>query len=88
MLAPDDRPRLARGFRLRRDRVRDRDILLGAERGWVLNQTGARVVAALAGERTLAELASMVGGDDLARQRDVIRFVEALAERGIIECTP
>jgi pyrroloquinoline quinone biosynthesis protein D len=76
MIALDAAPTLARSVKLRYDRVRDRWVILGPERGWVLNRTAVEILRRFAPGRSLAEIA----GDDAT----VIEFVQALAERGVI----
>jgi len=63
---------LARGVRLRHDRVRDRWMLLAPERGYVLNARGRAVVEAIAAGRDLEpDTAAFV--DDLVARKLVVR---------------
>jgi hypothetical protein len=61
---------LARGIRLRHDKVRDRWVLLGPERGYVLNDRGRLVVQALV--------------DGAPIDDDALPFVEQLVEKKLV----
>ena len=62
MTIPDEaRPRLARGFRLKRDEVRNAWVLLAPERVIQPNPVAAEILRRCDGARTLAEIV-----DDLA----------------------
>jgi pyrroloquinoline quinone biosynthesis protein D len=61
---------LARGIRLRHDRVRDRWVLLGPERGYVLNERGRLVVQALV--------------EGAAIDDDALPFIEQLVEKKLV----
>ena len=61
---------LARGIRLRHDKVRDRWVLLGPERGYVLNDRGRLVVQALVEGAPI---------DD-----DALPFVEQLIDKKLV----
>jgi coenzyme PQQ biosynthesis protein PqqD len=81
MIARDAEPRLAPSVKLRYDQVRNRWVLLGPERGWVLNRSAVEILRRFAPGRTLEQIA----GDDQA----VLEFLDALAERGVIvPCSP
>ncbi len=89
-LGRDDRPRLAGKARLVRDRAAGRDMLLYPERGLALNAVAAEVARRLDGTRTVAEIAAEVAARFQEApagevERDVAGFLEALAERGLIE---
>jgi hypothetical protein len=66
--------------RLRHDRVRDRWLLLGPERGYVLNASALAIVQRLDG-RTTRAIAGALGGP----LNDVIALVEELARRGLVQ---
>ena len=87
MIASGASPRLARGVRLRHDRVRDRWLLLAPERGFVLNRTALAIVRSLDG-RTLGELARRLAASEQAPESEICAFVEALAARGLVEASP
>jgi pyrroloquinoline quinone biosynthesis protein E len=92
-LGPDDRPRLAGKAKLVRDRTTGRDMLLYPERGLALNAVAAEVTRRLDGSRTVGALAAQVAeafGDVAAEEveRDVVAFLDQLAERGLIEASP
>jgi pyrroloquinoline quinone biosynthesis protein D len=91
MMALDARPRLARGVRLKHDRVRDRWLLLAPERAFVLNGSALAVVRSLVdGDGTLGELAARVATATRAPQAsaDTVAFVGELARRGLVETCP
>jgi pyrroloquinoline quinone biosynthesis protein D len=54
-----------------------------------LNPTGAKIWELLDGQRTLAEVARLLGvdhpGDEAQVLGDVCAFVEALADRGLVD---
>ena len=82
------RPRLARRARLRRDRVSGRWMVLYPERGLLLNDSAAEIVALCTGEQTRDAIVTALAGrhavpaEQLASQVDGL--LEALAERGLI----
>ncbi|WP_437811883.1 pyrroloquinoline quinone biosynthesis protein PqqE [Sorangium sp. So ce1078] len=89
-LAPGDRLILASKARLVRDRSSGREILLYPERGLALNPVAAAVAVRLDGTRTVAAIAAEVAAAFAAArpdevERDVIAFLEELAERGLLE---
>jgi len=79
-------PRLPTGFRLQRDRVRDRHVLLFPEGALALNDTAVAVLELCDGKRTTeeiaAELSARYGGADV--REDVDGLLLALAERGMV----
>ena len=92
-LAAEARPRLAPKVRLRWDRKDSRYMLLYPERGLVLNATAAEVVKLCTGEHTvaaiverLAELYAPQPAD--AIEREVLVFLNAMVERGLIQSEP
>ena len=58
--AADRRPRLALGVRLRRDVVRDRDVLLYPEGAVALNHTAAAVLELCDGKRSLEDIVTVL----------------------------
>jgi pyrroloquinoline quinone biosynthesis protein D len=67
-LAPDAKPRLARGVRLQEDKARGGHVLLAPERVLQANGAAVAVLGLCDGERTLTEII-----DDLARRFAVER---------------
>ncbi|XXT58777.1 pyrroloquinoline quinone biosynthesis protein PqqE [Sorangium sp. So ce590] len=89
-LAPGDRLILASKARLVRDRSSGREIVLYPERGLALNPVAAAVAVRLDGARTVAAIAAEVAASFAAArpdevERDVLAFLEELAERGLLE---
>lgn len=80
------RPVLPNGFRLHRDRVRDRDVLLFPEGALGLNPTAVSVLELCDGKRTIEEIADELSarfkGDDI--HADVENLLIALANRGMV----
>ena len=92
MISAESRPRLAAKARLRFDRKASRYMLLYPERGLVLNTTAADVLQLCTGERTvqdiIEELARRYGHDSPAVEREVMSFLTALTERGLVDDAP
>jgi pyrroloquinoline quinone biosynthesis protein D len=92
-LAADARPRLAPKVRLRWDRKDERYMLLYPERGLVLNATAADVVKLCTGEHTVAAIVERLA-EKYAPQpaeaivREVLTFLQAMADRGLIRSEP
>jgi len=83
----DWRPALARSVLLRRDRVRDTDLLLMPERAVVLSGPGGRILRLCDGTRTraqiVAELAPDFPGSPIAViAADVAAFLTRIQEQG------
>ena len=92
MIDAESRPRLASKARLRFDRKASRYMLLYPERGLVLNTTASDVLQLCTGERTVQEII-----DELARryghevpdvEREVMSFLAAMADRGLLHEAP
>jgi coenzyme PQQ biosynthesis protein PqqD len=83
------RPRLAAKARLRYDRKSSRYMLLYPERGLVLNPTAADVLQRCDGERTVGsiveELARKYGHETPVVEREVMTFLETMADRGLLQ---
>jgi coenzyme PQQ biosynthesis protein PqqD len=81
------RPRLARRALLRRDDVREVDLVLLPERVLKLNPTAAVVLRLCDGSRTVGDLVTELGtryeGGDL--RADVTSLLSRLAEQGVFE---
>jgi coenzyme PQQ biosynthesis protein PqqD len=96
MIGPRSRVRLAAKARLQRDRVSGKQFLLYPERGLELSDSAARVVA-LCGpgdggeDRTVAaiadELAAASGEPRERIESEVLSFLGALADRGLLVVT-
>ena len=88
-IARDSRPRLAAKARLRYDRKDERYMLLYPEKGLVLNATGTDIVRLCTGEHTVGsivdQLAAKYGQDAPTVEREVMTFLGALAERGLLQ---
>lgn len=87
-MGPDARPRLAPRARLRPDRQSGRTLLLYPEAGLALNATAAATLELCNGERTVAEIAALLG-QRFGRAPDAIvseigPFLDRLAERGLL----
>jgi coenzyme PQQ biosynthesis protein PqqD len=88
--------RLAAKARLQRDRVSGKQFLLYPERGLELSDSAARIVALCAGgqggaDRTVAaiadELAAASGEPRERIESEVLSFLGALADRGLLVVT-
>jgi coenzyme PQQ biosynthesis protein PqqD len=91
MISRDTRPRIAAKARLRYDRKAERTMLLYPEKGLVLNPTAADIAKLCTGEHSVGaivdQLASKYGKEEAAIEREVMDFLSALAERGLLEET-
>jgi len=85
----ESRPRLAAKVRLRYDRKAERTMLLYPEKGLVLNATAADVAQLCTGEHTVgaivAHLTAKYGQDATTIEREVMIFLSALMERGLLQ---
>jgi coenzyme PQQ biosynthesis protein PqqD len=93
MIATSVRPRLAPKVRLRLDRKSERFMLLYPERGMVLNPTAAEIVKRCTGELTVTEIiAALVAqyGEQSreAIERETVRLLDTMAERGLVGSEP
>jgi coenzyme PQQ biosynthesis protein PqqD len=84
------RPKLASRAKLRRDHVSGEQVLLYPEKGLVLNASSAAIAQRCKGELTVAEIAAQLtrefGESDVRRlEREVLEFLTALAERGLLQ---
>jgi pyrroloquinoline quinone biosynthesis protein D len=81
-----ERPRLAGGVRLHHDRVREQHVLLFPEGALVLNETAVEVLELCDGERTLEDIAGVLGeryeGADV--RDDVSELLDGIGERGLV----
>lgn len=92
MISAESRPVLASKARLRFDRKSSRYMLLYPERGLMLNPTAADVLQRCDGERTVgaivAELAERYGQEPPAVEREVMEFLQTMADRGLVRGAP
>lgn len=86
------RPRLAAKVRLRYDRKSERYMLLYPEKGLVLNATATDVAQLCTGEHTVGaiidQLTAKYGQDAATIEREVMNFLSALTERGLLQEAP
>jgi len=91
MIGAAARVRLAPKARLQRDRVTGKQFLLYPERGLELSESAARIVALCGEERTITaivdELAAASGEPRERIETEVISFLEALDDRGLLVVT-
>ncbi len=85
----ESRPRLARGVRLRRDRISGKLFLLRPEQGFELQGSASEVVKLCTARLTVAEMVDRLAETyrDVARARileDVARLLAQLSGRGLI----
>jgi pyrroloquinoline quinone biosynthesis protein D len=82
----EPRPRLAIGVRLRRDTVREHDVLLYPEGAVTLNQTAAAVLALCDGDRTLDQIVSTLSRQfaDADVRADVEQLLADMSELGMV----
>jgi len=92
MISATTRPRLASKARLRFDRKSTRYMLLYPEKGLVLNPTSADILKLCTGEHTVAaivqQLAEKYGKDAPEVEHDVVGFLRAMANRGLVQDAP
>lgn len=93
MISTESRPRLASKVRLRFDRKGERYMLLYPEKGLVLNPTAAAIVRLCTGEHTVGTIVERLveeyptqGREALERQ--VLEFLSAMADRGLVRGDP
>jgi coenzyme PQQ biosynthesis protein PqqD len=89
VISADARPRIASKARLRYDRKSGRTMLLYPEKGLVLNPTAAEIAKLCTGEHSVgaivAQLAARYGKETTAIEIEVMGFLSALAERGLLQ---
>ena len=81
-----ERPKLATGVRLHRDKVREQDVLLFPEGALVLNDTALEVLGLVDGERTLDDIAAVLSEryDGADVKDDVSELLDGVGERGLV----
>ena len=89
MISRDTRPRIAAKARLRYDRKAERTMLLYPEKGLGLNPTAADIAKLCTGEHSVGaivdQLAAKYGKEAAVIEREVVDFLSALAERGLLQ---
>ena len=89
MISADTRPRIASKARLRYDRRDNRYMLLYPEKGLVLNPAAAEIAKLCTGEHSVAsivsQLASRYGKDAAEIEGEVMKFLSALSDRGLLQ---
>lgn len=89
MISRDTRPRIAAKARLRYDRKAERYMLLYPEKGLVLNPTAADIAKLCTGDHSVGaivdQLASKYGKEAAVIEHEVMGFLSALAERGLLQ---
>jgi len=92
MISATTRPRLASKARLRFDRKSTRYMLLYPEKGLELNETAADILKLCTGEHSLAEIIDQLsrkyGRDAPDLERDVVAFLQTMADRGLVQDAP
>jgi pyrroloquinoline quinone biosynthesis protein D len=91
-LSASDRPKLAARARVQTDRVTGKPVLLYPEGVLMLNATGEAVVTLCDGTRSLDEivalLAARFGTTPEQVSADVLKYLDRLRERNILEICP
>ncbi len=86
------KPKLAPKTKLRLDSKTGKYILLYPEKGLALNATGAAILKLCDGERTLATIVTTLAGefrsDAEVLRAEVLHFVQALLDRGLLQAAP
>lgn len=87
--APDSKPRLPRGVRLKHDEVRGEWLLLAPERVVKANPVAVAVIEKCDGARTLDEivdeLAQAYRADRSLIERDVVKLIADLAMKRMVD---
>jgi pyrroloquinoline quinone biosynthesis protein D len=82
-------PRLPRGVRLRRDRVRDRWVLLAPERIFELDEIGVEILKRCDGRLTLEQiagaLAAVFGAATEEVRSDIEAFLKDFADKRVVD---
>lgn len=91
-IGPDSRPRLAPYARLQWDGQRAHWVVLAPERLFYPDETGLAVLRRCDGTRSLSAIAADLAEEYAAQpeevQRDLIGFLQALADKGVIVDDP
>jgi pyrroloquinoline quinone biosynthesis protein D len=80
---------LPTGVRMKRDQVRERDVLLAPERALVLDPIGVAILGQVDGTKSVGQIVEALAGiyaaDPQVISKDVIAFLSDLAERRMLE---
>jgi len=86
------KPKLAPKTKLRSDPKTGKYILLYPEKGLALNATGAAILKLCDGERTLSAIVTQLSeefrSDAEVLRKEVLTFVQALLDRGLLQAAP
>jgi coenzyme PQQ biosynthesis protein PqqD len=90
MIELSARPRLARKVKLRFDRRSGKYVLLVPEKGLALNRTASAVAQLCTGEHSVVAIIEQLLGEHVGVPRtqieaEVLSFLQALDDRGLIE---
>ncbi len=81
-------PRLPRGVRIKFDRARDRWVILAPERMFVLDSVGLDIARACDGAAAVSTIVAVLAQTYKAPYdvilRDVVRFLQDFADKGVI----
>ena len=93
MIAPTSRPQLAPKVRVRYDRRGQQYMLLYPEKGLALSPTAAAIVSLCTGEHTVEaiveQLAAKCATEPRDRlEKDVLAFLQSMADRGLLRESP
>jgi coenzyme PQQ biosynthesis protein PqqD len=93
VISAASRPRLAAKARLRFDRKTERTMILFPEKGLELSASAADVVRLCTGEHTVAAIVEQLqgkyaAGDAASMEREILDFLNAMADRCLIEEAP
>lgn len=87
-LTEASQPRLARGYRLKRDVARDRMVVLGPERVFEAEETALAILTLLDGNRSVAAIIDTLAAQYAAPRdeigADVLALLAELAESGVV----
>ena len=88
-LSPQDRPALWRLARMQYDDVRKCSVIQYPEGVVILNDTGAAILALCDGHRSLDQIITELNAAfDADVRADVIGYIEALVDRGLVRVAP
>jgi len=93
MIAPTSRPQLAPKVRVRYDRRGQQYMLLYPEKGLALNPTAAAIVSLCTGEHTVEAIVEQLAAKSETEPRDrlekdVLAFLQSMADRGLLRESP
>jgi pyrroloquinoline quinone biosynthesis protein D len=86
------KPKLAPKTKLRLDPKTGKYILLYPEKGLALNATGAAILKLCDGDKTLSDIVTTLAeefrSDASVLRSEVLAFVQALLDRGLLQAAP